>query len=131
MLVVFTIISLTALGYIDYKIYKIPNAILLGWLLTILVNCLNSIVPIRTNMVVSALVTVGIFYPIRQVVKCNAGDFKLYAVMMLTDDPFNILTICLISMIISLVPMAVGVKKVPLALMTLFGYITFCLFIRR
>lgn len=131
MLVVFTIISLTALGYIDYKVYKIPNAILLGWLLTILVNCLNSVVPIRTNMVVSALVTVGIFYPIRQVVKCNAGDFKLYAVMMLTDDPFNILTICLISMIISLVPMAVGVKKVPLALMTLFGYITFCLFIRR
>lgn len=131
MLGVFNIISLAALGYIDYKIYKIPNAILLGWILTILVNCLNSVIPIRTNMVVSALVTVGIFYPIRQVVKCNAGDFKLYAVMMLTDDPFNILTICFISMIISLVPMAVGVKKVPLALMTLFGYVTFCLFIRR
>lgn len=131
MLGVFNIISLAALGYIDYKIYKIPNVILLGWILTILVNCLNSVIPIRTNMVVSALVTVGIFYPIRRVVKCNAGDFKLYAVMMLTDDPFNILTICFISMIISLVPMAVGVKKVPLALMTLFGYVTFCLFIRR
>ncbi len=127
MLDYYKIITLTTLGYIDFKTYKIPNAILSGWLLIIIMNYLMRTVSFHTSWVISAFVTAGMYYPIRHVAKCSAGDFKLYAILMLTDEPQNILMICFISMIISLIPLACGVKKVPIALTTLFGYIAFLL----
>ena len=129
MLSYYNIITLTALGFFDYKMLKIPNEILLGWLATIFVDYSISSTPITVSMIIVAIITAGIYWPIRQAVECSAGDFKLYAVLMLTDRPLNILSICLISMLISLIPMVSGIKKVPIALTTLLGYITFLLFV--
>ncbi len=123
----YNLITLAALGYIDLKKFKIPNVILAGWLVTIIIENIISTTPITQSSIISSFATVGIYYPLRQAVKCSAGDFKLYAVMMLTDTPHNILIVCLISMFLSLIPMVCGLKKIPIAFMTLFGYIAFLL----
>lgn len=130
MLVATNILTLTILGYVDYKIYKIPNVIIVAWLTTILVIRLICSTPITKVSIISALVTAGIYFPLRQMVKCEAGDFKLYAVLMLASEPINALMICFLSMIFSLIPLAGGVKKVPISLVTLFGYTTFLLIMK-
>ena len=121
------IVTLAILGFLDLKKHLIPNAILLGWIITLIFYIFISATPINPSSIVLSLVVVGIFFPLRQIVKCNAGDFKLYAIMMLIHEPMDSLWICFLSMIISLFPLASGNKLVPLALTTLFGYVTFLL----
>ena len=121
------LITLTTLGYIDFKTFKIPNSILCGWILTITFIYLISTISFNINSLIGASLIILIYYPLRKVVKCNAGDFKLFAVLMLTDTPYRVLQVCFISMLISLIPLVSGVKKVPVALTTLFGYGAFLL----
>ena len=122
------VITLTILGVIDYKTYKIPNIVLMGWVITILTMFHLQSIPIKTQTLVLCGITAGMFFPLRQIVRCNAGDFKLFAVIMLAMDLHSALIIILISMLLSLIPLACGVKKVPIALMTFFGYTAFLLF---
>ena len=118
MLVATNIMTLTTLGYIDYWYYKIPNVILVGWAMTI----------VSIQSIVFALVIAGSYIPLRQIVKCSAGDFKLFAVLGLACGSHITLVICLITMLISLIPLSGGAKKVPIAFTTLLGYTAFLLF---
>ena len=122
------IISLAVLGYLDLKQKRIPNAILLGWIATIITCFILAATPIDPSSVAMSLVTVGIFYPLRRIVKCCAGDFKLYAVLMMALKPKESLCICFLSMLMSLYPLASGIKLVPLASVTFIGYVTFLFF---
>ena len=121
------LVTLAIIGYLDFKQGRIPNAILLGWIATIITVFSIVGTPLNPSSIAASLITVGIYYPLRQMVKCCAGDFKLYAVMMLSLEPKDSLCICFISMLISLYPLASGNRYVPLGLMTFFGYITFLL----
>lgn len=121
------IFSLAILGYIDYKIYKIPNVILVAWVTSICVINLYSAIPLNAQTIILSGLTAGMYIPLRQIVRCEAGDFKLFAVIVLATGPNYALSICLISMLISLIPLASGIKRVPLALTTFFGYIAFLL----
>ena len=121
------LITLAILGFFDLKTGMIPNAILLGWIGTHIVNLSFSATHISLFSIAMSLLVVGIFYPLRRIVRSSAGDFKLYAAMMLIIDPIDSLYICFITMLISLIPLASGIKMVPIALTTFFGYITFLL----
>ena len=121
------LITLAILGYLDFKKNWIPNVILLGWIITMIFSLIIVSTPINPSSVALSLVVVGIFFPLRQIVECNAGDFKLFAVLMLALKPMDSLLICFIAMLISLYLLASGIKKVPIALTTFFGYITFLL----
>ena len=121
------IVTLAILGFLDLKKHLIPNVVLLGWILTLIFILFMSATPINPSSVILSLAVVGIFFPLRQIVNCNAGDFKLYAILMLIHEPTESLWICFLSMIISLYPLTSGNKIVPLALTTLFGYVTFLL----
>lgn len=122
------VMTLAILGYLDLKKKWIPNVVLLGWAATIITCFLIGTTPINPSSVILSLAVIGIFYPLRRIVKCFAGDFKLYAVLMLAMEPKDSLWICFISMLISLFSFASGIKVVPMALVTFFGYITFLLF---
>lgn len=121
------VITLAILGVIDYKTYKIPNIVLMGWVLTFLIVSTIEAIPIKLQSLILCGVTAGMYFPLRQIVKCSAGDFKLFAIIVLAMDLHCALITIFISMLISLIPLACGVKKVPLALMTLFGYTAFLL----
>ena len=121
------LITLAIIGYLDLKQRRIPNAILLGWFITIICCFILAATPFNPFSVVLSLVTVGIFFPLRLIVKCSAGDFKLYAILMLTLKPEESMGITFISMLISLFPLAGGIKYVPLGLTTFLGYVTFLL----
>ena len=121
------VITLTILGVIDYKTYKIPNIVLMGWVITILTMFHLQSIPIKTQTLVLCGITAGIYFPLRQIVVCYAVDFKLFAVIMLAMDIHSALIVIFISMLLSLIPLACGVKKVPIAFMTFFGYTAFLL----
>lgn len=121
------LITLAILGYLDLKKKWIPNVILCGWIVTI-ITCFRVVrTPINSSSIALSLIVVGIFYPLRQIVKCSAGDFKLYAVLMLALEPMESLMVCFISMIVCLFPLASGIKTIPVAFATFFGYVTFLL----
>jgi Flp pilus assembly protein protease CpaA len=122
------VITLTILGVIDYKTYKIPNVVLIGWVMTTLFVIQLGAIPIKTQSIVLCGITAGMYFPLRRIVACYAGDFKLFAAIMLAMDLHSALITIFVSMIISLIPLACGVRKVPLALMTLFGYTAFLIF---
>ena len=121
--------SLAILGIIDFKSYKIPNVILCGWLGTIVFNeLLFSITPkITISIIMDAIIVAGSYIPLRQIVKCSPGDFKLFAVLVIAVGTLDMLTILFITMLIALFPLASGIKKVPIAFLTFFGYIAFLL----
>ena len=121
--------SLATLGYIDYKIYKIPNVILCGWLgTTIALTKLGCVTPrdIHETVMVVCMVT-GSYIPLRRIARCNAGDFKLFAVLTLVSGVDCMLTTLFITLLITLLPFSCGVEKVPIAFTTYFGYIAFLL----
>ena len=121
------IISLAILGFIDYKIFKVPNIILVAWVVSIYVIHLLSAIPINTQTIILSGITAGMYFPLRKIVRCEAGDIKLFAVIVLAVGPNCALSICFLSMLISLIPLVSGIKRVPLAFMTFFGYIAFLL----
>ena len=122
------LVTLAIIGYLDFKQGRIPNAILLGWIATTITVFSIVGTPLNPSSVATSLITVGVFILLRRIVKCSAGDFKLYAVLMLSLEPKDSLCICLISMLISLYPLASGIRYVPLGLTTFIGYVTFLLF---
>ena len=126
--VLLTLISLATLGYIDLKTYKIPNAVLIAWVLSIIYEHYISTIPLSTSSIILAIVIAGIYIPLRQVVRCSAGDFKLFAVIMLATGPQNTLLVCMLSMILSLIPLTCGLKKVPIAFTTFLAYTAFLFF---
>ena len=121
--------TLAILGYIDYTRYKIPNVILCGWFGTLI--CMDLISGAISNKYIESLVgmfiVTGSYIPLRLIVKVSAGDFKLYAVIAFAMGIDNMLCILFISSLISLFPLASGVKQVPMAFSTYFGYIAFLL----
>ena len=130
LLLMINIITLAFIGYIDYASYKIPNVILCGWLWTFLYISLNGTTPFTSlipTLLVSALVT-GSFIPLSHVVKCSAGDFKLFGMLTATMGLEDTLWIVVITLSFSFFPFASGIKKVPLGFLTFFGYIVFLFF---
>lgn len=123
------LLSLAMLGIIDFKSYKIPNVILCGWLGTIVVDdLLFSITPkITITSMMGAIIVAGSYIPLRQIVKCSPGDFKLFAILSIAIGATNMSTVLFITMLIALFPLASGIKKVPIAFLTFFGYIAFLL----
>ena len=123
------LLSLAMLGIIDFKSYKIPNVILCGWLGTIVFNrLLFSITPKVTIIsIMGAIIVAGSYIPLRQIVSCSPGDFKLFAILTIAIGGKKMLTVLFITMLIALFPLASGVKKVPIAFLTFFGYIAFLL----
>ena len=128
LLILANVITLTILGIIDFKIYKIPNIVLVGWVITIFIMFRLNTIPIKTQSLVLAGLTAGIYFPLRQIVKCSGGDFKRFAVIMLAMEPYSALETIFISMILSLIPLVSGVKKVPMAYTMLLGYTAFLFF---
>ncbi len=123
------IISLTLciLGLIDYKKYKIPNVILLLYLgYFIAIDIFDRITPnIIIAKIAIVIVVSGSYIPISIYVKAAAGDFKLFAVLSYVMGVDDMLATLLITMLISLFVLTCGVKKVPIAYITYFGYIAF------
>lgn len=132
-----SILTLAVIGYIDYASYKIPNVVLCGWLCTV-VALINRSTPISSEttiyiaktLLVSLLVA-GSFIPLSHVVECNAGDFKLFGMLVATKGLDDTLLIILITLSFSVSPFAGGVKKIPIGFLTFFGYIAFLLFRRE
>ena len=60
-------------------------------------------------------------------VRVSAGDMKLFSLLLSFQGRERGLVIIFISLVISIFPLLKGVKKVPLALMSLFGLVTFLL----
>ena len=127
MLDVLNISTLAFLGYIDYVSYKIPNVILGGWIVVLVLENImtNSTSQITHTSLIASLLVAGSYFPLNHIVKCNAGDFKLYGVLTLSKGLDDSLIIILISSLISFFPIAGGKEKVPMAFMTFFGYIAF------
>lgn len=129
------VITLAVIGYIDYASYKIPNVVICGWLCTIVALKINRSTPISSEttmyivhtLLVSLLVA-GSFIPLSHVVECNAGDFKLFGMLVATKGLEDTLLIILISLSYSIFPFAGGVKKIPIGFLTFFGYIAFLIF---
>ena len=122
------VITLAILGVIDYKTYKIPNIVLMGWVITIFTMFRLQAIPMKIQTLILCGITAGIYFPLRQIAFCSGGDFKLFAVVVLAMDSHSALITIFISMLFSLIPLACGVKKVPIAFMTFFGYTAFLLF---
>ena len=120
------VITLAVLGYIDYVNYKIPNVILCGWLVTTMVM-LKDLTPIKLSTILVSLLVTGSYIPLRHIVKCNAGDFKLYGVLTVSKGLNDALWIILITQVFSVFPWASGIKKIQMASVTFFGYIAFLL----
>lgn len=127
--------ALAILGIFDYVKYKIPNVILSGWFVTIIVykilekgqSTLNN--SIEESFIASLLVA-GSFLPLKHIVKCNAGDFKLCAVLTVAEGLNNTLWILFISIMFSIPALASGIKKIQVAIYMFFGYIAF-IFLRK
>ena len=121
--------SLAILGIIDFKSYKIPNVILCGWLGTMVFDSLMfSIAPKITILsIMDALIVAGSYIPLSKIVKCSPGDFKLFAILTIAIGITDMSTVLFITMLIALFPLASGIKKVPIAFLTFFGYIAFLL----
>ena len=119
--------TLILLGCIDFKSYRIPNEILCGWLGTILfIHHIGCTTPrIIISAVMGAFIVIGSYIPLRRIVKCSAGDFKLFAVLTVAIGVDDMLNILLFSLLIGLLPLACGVKKIPIAFVTCLGYIAF------
>ena len=123
------LVSLAVLGIIDFKSYKIPNIILCGWLGTMVFDSLMfSIAPKITILsIMDALIVAGSYIPLSKIVKCSPGDFKLFAILTIAIGITDMSTVLFITMLIALFPLASGIKKVPIAFLTFFGYIVFLL----
>ena len=95
-------ITLAIIGIIDFIIYKIPNVILAGWLMTnYILYKINSSTPISPESILFSIVVVGIYFPLRLVVKnCSAGDFKLFTALVLLHsvvDSLILMEICILN----------------------------------
>lgn len=129
MLGLINLCTLILLGYVDFKSYKIPNVVLCGWLGTILTMyliigyCTTPRIIIPT--VIGSLIVTGSYIPLRRIVKCSAGDFKLFAVLTVAIGVDNMLAVLTITLLIGLLPLVYGVKKIPIAFVTCLGYIAF------
>ena len=123
------LLSLAVLGIVDFKSYKIPNVILCGWLGTMVFKAIMfSVTPMITiSSILYALIVAGSYIPLGQIVKCSPGDFKLFAILSIAIGITDMLTVLFITMLIALFPLASGIKKVPIAFLTFFGYIAFLL----
>lgn len=123
------LVSLAVLGIIDFKSYKIPNIILCGWLGTMVFDShMFSIAPKITILsIMDALIVAGSYIPLSKIVKCSPGDFKLFTILTISIGIKDMSTVLFITMLIALFPLASGIKKVPIAFLTFFGYIAFLL----
>ncbi len=79
------------------------------------------------SLVVFILIQV-LFYLLSKFIKFYAGDRKLFGLVFYMMGINAGLWILFISLILSLFPLSFGVKKVPMAVFVLSGYIAFCLF---
>ena len=77
--------------------------------------------------IMGAIIVAGSYIPLRHIVKCSPGDFKLFAILSIAIGATNMSTVLFITMLIALFPLASGIKKVPIAFLTFFGYIAFLL----
>lgn len=121
--------TLVLLGYIDFVSYKIPNVILCGWLGTVMIlKDYRYTTPIEIFLtVIGVLIATGSYIPLRRIVRCSAGDFKLFAVLTVAMGIDDMLTILIITLLITTLPLVCGVRKVPVAMTTGLGYIAFLL----
>lgn len=131
---VINLISLASIAYIDYKRYKIPNVLICGWMLTLThlasQNGVTNMVSISKTLIASLLVT-GLYFPLRQIVNCNAGDFKLFGGLAVSLGLSNALKVIFISLSFSVFPFASGMKKIPIGFLSFIGYVTFLVFSRK
>ncbi|MBR1453163.1 MAG: prepilin peptidase [Lachnospiraceae bacterium] len=120
-------LTIGIIGIIDYKSYKIPNAILIGWLgVAVFIDVLNNITPnIIFTKLITGIIVAGSYIPISCFVKASAGDFKLFAVLTYVMGIDDMLATLLITMLISLLPLFSGIKKTPIGFVLYFGYIAF------
>lgn len=124
------LLTLCVIGVIDYVKYKIPNEILVLWLIantiTIIINSTTAFKTIMLSAFAFFLVA-GSIIPLSFIVKCSAGDFKLFGTLAAVLGLENSLKVIFISSIISIFPLASGIKKIQLGFCTFIGYIAFLL----
>lgn len=111
------LISLAVIGYIDYMRFKIQNVILIGWIATfIVINQMYSTnICINPSEIIASTFVAGSIIPLRRIVKCHAGDFKLYGILTATMELKDKAIILLTHLYISMFPMVKGVKMSLLA----------------
>lgn len=125
---IITMVSLVALGYTDLRSRKIPNVILCEWLLTIIIyNIFIGTTNISSYVVLASTLVTGSFLLLRHIIPCSAGDFKLYGILILAMGLSDTIKILLLSLICLVLPLACGIRRVPLAFITCLGYIAFLL----
>lgn len=130
-IIIINVFTLAALSLTDIVSFKIPNVILVGWLGTLVFLKLLSfngiILKITIHIMIGIIVVTGSYISLSRIVKCSAGDFKLYFVLAFGLGLENMMIVLFISACISLFPLLCGIKKIPMAIMTYFGYIAFLL----
>ncbi len=126
---IINLITLAILAYIDYMYFKIPNIILCGWLGTLiyLKYICGTIPEVSIPKVIVFLIVPGSYILLRRIVRCSAGDFKLFLVIAVAIGFNNMLVTLLITCLISIIPLASGLKRIPMAFIAYFGYIAFLL----
>ena len=121
--------TLILLGYIDFVTFKIPNVVLCGWLGTcILFHLIGCTTPQDIDSsIIGIVIVAGSYFLLKRIVSCSAGDFKLFAVLIVAIGLDNMITTLTITLLISLYPLVCGVKRNPLAFTACLGYIAFLL----
>lgn len=125
------LLSLAILGFLDAVSFRIPNVILCGWLGTTLIFGLMydpTVIRYLPSALIASLLVTGLYTPLRRIVRCSAGDFKLYGLLTVSLGNDVMLKVLLISLIFSIFSFASGIRKVPLATCTFFGYVAYLIF---
>lgn len=126
-------ITICVLAYYDYKYYRIPNVIIN---FNLLFNYLTY--PVVNNFKIESIkiyvFNIGmyillqtLFFLLSKIVKFYAGDRKLIGLVFYMVGFDNGIWILFVSLLLSLYPLSLGIKKIPMALFILSGYIAFYL----
>lgn len=129
---IINILALSLIAYYDKKFYKIPNFILV---FTIIINIilrnifekyliLNQLI----NLIFIILGSFIIFATLKLFINIKAGDIKLFSLMIFLEGTDLGLKIVFITLLISLIPIMKGVKKVPLGVANIIAYTAFYIF---
>ena len=124
------------LSYYDIRYYRVPNCliycILSSFILNkmILNNFSREMIKYDLRPLFLYLLTEACFSPMRKLFKMPAGDMKLFGLLIAILGVDDGLMVIFLALIFSLIPLSIGVKRVPMALFTTLSCIAFYFFRR-
>ncbi len=127
---------MVVLSYYDIRYYRVPNCliyyILSSFILNkmILNNFSQEMIKYSLRPLFLYLLTEVFLSPVRKFFKMPAGDMKLFGLLIGVLGVDSGLRVIFLSLIFSLIPLSIGVKKVPMALFSSLSCIAFYFFRR-